>query len=206
VHLGYLVHEPKSAGDRRPELRGTLWDSNEIQRYHDYRLSPTGREEAERIRRRQREIVTDETLGVHASHLTRAWMTEPQRQALVLPLTQLQGGLDGEHHAATVGAAKDLVEAACKVLIAHAGQAVPGDSSLPTLFKSAHALRPVGSNASSGDLARSLAATVQRLAELRNAAGSGHGRASAPELTAADARLAASASAAVAAYLIGDDR
>jgi hypothetical protein len=109
VHLAYLIHAPKSSGDVRPEIPGTMWDQNEVQRYHDYRLTATGREEADRLRRGSREAVTDAVLGARFPTLMRSWMTDGQRGALSAPLTQLQTALDNEHAPGVIGAAKDLV-------------------------------------------------------------------------------------------------
>jgi hypothetical protein len=53
-----------------------------------------------------------------------------------------------------------------------------------------------------GDVGRSLAATVQRLAELRNIAGSGHGRAEEPTVTVRDARLAGTAACGMALFVL----
>lgn len=102
-------------------------------------------------------------------------MTEPQRQAISLPVAHLRLALGNEQY----GAAKDLAEAACRVCIDQAGASVAPSTPLPALFK--ETLRASGLDASRGDLGRSLAATVQRLAELRNAAGVGHGRAAQPD-------------------------
>ena len=96
--------------------------------------------------------------------------------------------------------AKDLVEAACKLTIERGGGTVPGGVGLPAVFK--EALRVGGRNDAGGDLGRSLAAAVQRLAELRNAVGSGYGRASQPAVGAREARLAASAACALALFIL----
>jgi hypothetical protein len=130
----------------------------------------------------------------------RSWMTDGQRGALSAPLRQLQAALDSDHAPTAIGAAKDLVEAACKVSLQRRQQEVPSSMSLTDLYKRT---LPEMADPSAVALGRSLTATVQRLAEFRNAAGSGHGRASAPEVGATDARLAASASMAIAEYVLG---
>ena len=129
-----------------------------------------------------------------------AQISEAHRAALATPLTHLRSALDSQHHAAAVGAAKDLIEAACKVVLSHAGSTIPAGASLPTLFKQAAGV--ADASASGGDLGRSLASTVQRLAELRNAVGAGHGRADQPAVTASDARLAATAACGLAVFLL----
>jgi hypothetical protein len=129
-------------------------------------------------------------------------MTADQQRAIGVPLTQIQTALDDGHAAAVIGAAKDLVEAACKVGLERAGQEVPHDASLPTLFKLTHAATDPYADISGRDLGRSLASAVQRLAELRNAAGTGHGRASVPDVAARDSRLAASSSMAISEFVL----
>jgi hypothetical protein len=200
VYLDYLIHAPKSSGDVGPEFPGTMWEQNEVQRYHDYRLTALGREEADRLRRRGREAITDAVLGGRLPTLIRSWMSDGQRGAISAPLTQLQTALDNDHAPAVIGASKDLVEAACKVSLERRQQQVPASTSLTDLYKRT---LPEITDPSAVALGRSLTASVQRLAEFRNAAGSGHGRASAPEVGATDAHLAASASVAIAEYVLG---
>jgi hypothetical protein len=89
---------------------------------------------------------------------------------------RLQAALDRQDHAATIGAAKELVEAACKITIERTGQDVPERASLPALFKQAQLAVGYGADGSGDPLARSLTTSVQSLAELRNAVGTGHGR------------------------------
>ncbi len=200
VHLGYLNHGPASLGDRWPAVPGPMWGDREVQRYHDYRITPAGREEADRMRRLQRETTTDATLGIRLPTLIRPWMTDGQRRAIAEPLLRLQNALDKEQNPAAIGAAKELVEAACKVTIERSDQAVPNSANLPTLFKQAQAA--IGVDTHGSPLGNSLTSTVQRLAELRNAVGTGHGRASSPDVPTRDARVAASAGAAVAEFLV----
>jgi hypothetical protein len=109
--------------------------------------------------------------------------------------------LDNEQFVAAVGAAKDLTEAACKVAIEHAGGTAPSGDSLPSLFKEALALSGVAP--AYGEVGRSLAATVHRLSELRNAIGAGHGRAAQPDVDGRAARLAASAATGIAMFVLG---
>jgi len=52
------------------------------------------------------------------------------------------------------------------------------------------------------DLSRSLISTTQRLAELRNDVGTGHGRGEQPKVSRRTGRLAASAALAVAEYVL----
>jgi hypothetical protein len=87
------------------------------------------------------------------------------------------------------------------VIVRRAGVEAGDNPPLPTLFKRAHEC-VAGEDGAAGDLGRSLAATAQRLAELRNSAGAGHGRAAAPQIGAREARLAAVAATGLGAYLL----
>jgi hypothetical protein len=202
VEHGYLSHGPRSMGDRRVEVPGRVWDSTQVQRYADYRLTSSGREEADRLRRQAREQRTDAALGNGFARIAPAWLSESQKGAIAEPIGALRAALDANRHGDAIGAAKDLVEAACKISIERAGVPVSGNQSLPALFKQAcSANRDDGSVGE--DLGRSLTTTVLRLAELRNAAGAGHGRASVPDRSAREAHLAASAACGVVAFLFG---
>jgi hypothetical protein len=197
VHGGYLTHGPGSLGDRRPVPYGPLWSDADLQRFSDFRVTAAGREEADRMRRLAREGRTDAALGARLPMLAQPWMSSGQVAALAQPLQALRDALDRGRSGATLGAAKDLVEAACKIAIERGGGTAARSASLPALFKQANSTLPE-TDGSDGALGRSMAATVQRLAELRNAVGAGHGHASVAELPAPLGRLAASAGAGVA--------
>ncbi len=200
VEHEYLTHGPLSMGDSRPVIPGRMWDSTQVQRFTDYRLTAKGREEADRLRRQAREGRTDAALGNGFPQIAPAWLNDSQQGAIAEPIGALRAALDTGRDGDAIGAAKDLVEAACKISIERAGGAVSGNPSLTALFKQACSAtgdeRSVGEN-----LGRSLATTVQRLTELRNAAGAGHGRASVPDRSAREAHLAASAACGVVAFL-----
>jgi hypothetical protein len=200
VHLGYVVWGLRAAADRRPIPTGAMWTPDDLTRFSDYYLTPTGREEADRIRRQQRESLADAAMGAALPRLQRRWMTDVQRRAVSEPLTNLRLALDADRRSAVIGSAKDLVEAACKVTIERAGPPAPTGESLPTLFKlAAEATRK---DKMESDVGHRLAAVVAQLAALRNAAGAGHGRALQPELSESGARLAATAAAGIAVYLL----
>ena len=169
-----------------------------------YELPGNLRAEAERVRRRQREKLADAALGGPLTILMTPLMNEAQSRGLTDPLRRLRAALEGQHHSDAIGAAKDLLEAACRVRLEVAGESTTASdrSSLPTLFK--HALACSEARNIGDDLAKSLTATVGRLAELRNEAGAGHGRADQPHLTPQTARLAATAAWCVAQFLVAD--
>lgn len=202
VELEYLTHGPLSMGDRQPVIPGRMWNSTQVQRVGDYRITAKGREEADRLRRQAREARTDAALGNGVPQLAPAWLSDSQHAAIGEPIAALRAALDADRPGDAIGAAKDLVEAASKISIERSGGAVSGNQSLTALFKQAR--KATGDERSAGeDLGRSLATTVQRLAELRNSAGAGHGRASVPDRSAREAYLAASAASGVAAFLLG---
>jgi hypothetical protein len=203
VTAGYVAHGPKGAGDPQPLPPG-MWSSHDMQRVSDYRLTGEGRAEAERVRRRQREKFADAAMGGPLAVLMTPSMNEAQSRGLTDPLRRLRTALEGEHHSDAIGAAKDLLEAACRVRLEVAGEGMTASdrSSLPTLFK--HALSCSEGRNLGDDLAKSLTATVGRLAELRNDAGAGHGRADQPQIKPQTARLAATAAWGVAQLLAAD--
>jgi abortive infection Abi-like protein len=137
--------------------------------------------------------------------LAQPWLSDAQKRALSDPLRRLHAALDAGKHVVAIGAAKDLGEAACRVAIERTGQAAPRGESLPALFKQAAATLPLEVERD-GVLGHSIAATVQRLAGVRNAAGAGHGHASLPHVSARHARLAAAAASGISDFLLGDER
>ncbi len=201
IQLGYLVWGLRAAADRRPVPVG-LWTPDDLTRFSDYYLTPVGREEADRIRRQRREALTDAAMGATLPRLLHPWMTDAQRRAVSEPLANLRLALDADRRSAIIGAAKDLVEAACRVTIEHSGQQALVRDSLPTLFKLAASAK--GMDSLESGVGTRLAAVAAQLAELRNTAGAGHGRAVQPELSERGARLAATAAAGIAVYLLDD--
>jgi len=200
VNLGFLAHGPKSVGDPRPVPIGD-WTPQDIYRFSNYTVTAIGHAEAEAVRRRKRDSFTDAALGGAFPILIRPWMTDAEKQAVMEPLATLRTALDAERGPAAIGAAKDLIEASCKVVVTRAGVDAGVNPALPTLFKVAH--RSIaGEDRAAENLGRSLASTAQRLAELRNVAGAGHGHAEPPVVGLREARLAASASTGLSAYLL----
>jgi len=99
--------------------------------------------------------------------------------AIAEPLRRLRAALDHEHWFDVVGASKDLVEAACKVSIELGGETPSARADLIALAKEAQRVR---GDDEAAPLSRSVVATVQRLAELRNDIGAGHGHSELPEV------------------------
>ena len=195
VHVKYVTHGVSS--HPRPLPSGPQWSDADLQSVGDYRVTAGGRAEADRMRRLAREARTDAALHADLRQFAQPWMTEDQRRAIADQLRELRDALDGEHVTAAIGAAKNLVEAACILVLEAVNEPVPRDTSLPTLFKLAtgHARGDVGDG-----VGRSLTSTVQRLAELRNTVGAGHGQSSIPPSAPRHARLAASAATGITDY------
>jgi len=112
---------------------------------------------------------------------------------------------------AVIGAAKDLVEATCKLILDESGIAYAAAAPLLDLYRAvAQELRlsrdSVPANARGSEAAQralqGLVTTVQNLAELRNAIGAGHGRAQRMPALERHARLAMGASSTVADFLL----
>ncbi|HEY5053458.1 MAG TPA: abortive infection family protein [Solirubrobacterales bacterium] len=200
VGLGFVAHGPIGFGDPRP-LPVRAWTPQDVYRVSDYTVTGAGHAEAETVRRRKRDSFTDAALGAALPALVRPWMTDTEKRAVSEPLAGLRAALDAERGPAAVGAAKDLVEASCKVITTRAGAEVGENPTLPTLFKAAHRC-VAGEDGTAGDLGRSLVSTAQRLGELRNSAGAGHGHAAPPQLGVREARLAAAAASGLSAYLL----
>ncbi len=193
VDLGYVEPGPV-LGTRAAVPRRVSWTDHDLQSFSDYRVTGAGRQEVGRRRRAQRNEETDATLGYRLIGSDRF---SPNAAAAVgRPLQDLRAALEDERPEAAVGAAKDLVEAACKVVLDAAGTPAGNRSSLAGLFSDARRVLGIAD----ADLGRSLSATVQRLADLRNTVGAGHGRSVASGIGMAEARLAASAASALAAF------
>ena len=204
VHLRYVTPGPALGGAPHTQPPPGPWTDDVLQTFTDYQVTSKGREEADRIHRLRREKATDAALGHVGPILEAPSISEAQRAAIAAPLKRLRTALDHERWVDAVGSAKDLVEAACKVTLAHASQPVPASESLPTLFKRALGAPPP--DGPGGELGRSLTAAVQRLAELRNVSGAGHGHAELRAVAPRDARIAATAAVAVCSYLLDTER
>ncbi len=200
VHDGLIAHGVQGAGDRQPMPPGLYWSQYDLSRVGDYRLTPAGLAEADRVRRQRREALTDKVIGLALPSLSAMELTEGQRHAIKVPLTSLRHALDADRHEAAIGAAKDLVESACKLVATRAGEPVPADASVASLVKLA--LKASSSTPVDGDIARRLAGVIDAVGSLRNAVGTGHGRAEQAKADAELARLAASSACAIARFVL----
>jgi hypothetical protein len=125
-------------------------------------------------------------------------------------LRRIEAGLAADP-AVAIASSKEMVESACKIILDDYGVAYSGKDDLLDLYKKAAAALKLnaesvpdnvkGSQAAQGAL-RALVTTVQRLAELRNELGLGHGRNRASEALTRHAKLAFNTAAAVAEFLL----
>jgi hypothetical protein len=180
--------------------RGAGWTEQDLQTFSRYALTAEGFAAADRERRERRAQAADMTLSP-IGLLSASWLADDWRDSVRVQLVGLRGALDRQEWTAAVGAAKNLTEAAALVVLQRAGQKPPsGRPSVSTLVREAcdAADKP-------DDLAKRSASVVQAVADLRNASDAGHGQAVRAEVPRAEARLAASAAVAVAAFLLADD-
>lgn len=195
-------HRYLTAQSRRfnQELPPVPFTDHDLQGLGEFRITPLGREEAERVRRQWREADTDALLGLRFPDLDHLAASDTQRRAIEGPLRHLREALDQEQWDRVIGSAKDLVEAACKVAIALAGGETSSNEDLPALVKKA--LKATSRNEDADDLAKRLVSATQQLAHMRNTAGIGHGRNDQPEVSRRAGRLAAATALAVAEYVL----
>lgn len=195
-------HKYLTAQSRRfnQELPPPPFTDQDLQGLGEFRITPLGREEAERVRRQSREADTDALLGLRFPDLDRLAASDTQRRAIESPLRHLREALDQEQWDRVIGSAKDLAEAACKVAIALAGGGSSSNEDLPALIK--RVLQAAPGDGDSDDLAKRLVSVTQQLAHVRNTAGIGHGRDADPEVSRRAGRLAAGTALAIAEYVL----
>lgn len=125
-------------------------------------------------------------------------------------LRRIEAGLVADP-AAAIASSKEMVESVCKIILDDYEVSYRNRDDLPTLYKKAATALKLnaesvpdnkkGSEAAQGVL-RSLVTAVQRLAELRNELGLGHGRTRASQALTRHARLAFNSGSAVAEFLL----
>lgn len=122
---------------------------------------------------------------------------------------RIRNALPGDPYQA-IGATKDMLEATMKTILTRRGKAAPGNVEFPKLtFGCLSELGLVGEPATEGERhLRRIASSAQKMIgsanELRNSAGTGHGRVvgEEPVVTVADASLVASTGVILAAWLL----
>lgn len=194
---GYLTAESRRFNSEIPPVPFT---DHDLQGLGEFRITPRGRAEADRVRSQRRQAATDALLGLRFPDLDRLAANDLQRRAIEGPLRHLREALDVEQWDRVIGTAKDLAEAACKVTISLAGGETSSKDDLPAVVK--RALACGAGDEDADDLAKRLVSVTQQLAHMRNAAGTGHGRDEQPEVNRRAGRLAATTALAVAEYVL----
>lgn len=125
-------------------------------------------------------------------------------------LRRIDAGLAADP-AAAIASSKEMVESVCKIILDDYEIPYRSKDDLLTLYKAAAGALKLnaesvpenkkGSQAAQGTL-RALVTAVQRLAELRNELGLGHGRSKASQALTRHARLAFNSGSAVAEFLL----
>jgi hypothetical protein len=125
-------------------------------------------------------------------------------------LRRIDAGLSSDP-AAAIGSSKEMVESTCKVILDDYSVAYTRKDDLMELYKKVADVLKLnaeavpdsarGSQAAQGTL-RALVTTVQRLTELRNELGLGHGRTTPSAAATRHARLAFTAASGVARFLL----
>jgi hypothetical protein len=183
--------------------RGVMWGSRELQEHLGYRPTPEGQSAASLYRQEQRSADARAVLDGHVMVDRHRWLKPDARNALVDQVQALEEMLLSRP-AAAVGSAKDLVEAASKVVLEADGNAVRRREELPSLFR--RAVEAAGSSEAqvpgARTLTRSMVAAAQGLAEMRNQVGTGHGQSQRSAADERHARLAAGLAATLTEYLL----
>jgi hypothetical protein len=138
----------------------------------------------------------------------RQLLTDPR--VLHEHLTRIRDAVDKDP-AAAIGSCKELVESLCKLILERSGVTYPVSEDLPALYRRVAGLlklkaESVPTSAKGSETAqrilRTLATTVQGLAELRNELGLGHGRTSPSPALTRHARLALNSTVTVTEFLL----
>jgi len=206
--VGDLVNDgrlrPGSRHGGSPEVPlGVSWSDAQLQSHYRYRLTDGGRADARETRQLRREQDVDRLLTAAVGEDLLAALPQAARESLEHHLAAVRGALERDDPSAAIGAAKEFVESAAKIALLQAGTQPPAAANLGQLYRQALTCTGRHDPADPGfTMARGAAALVDRVAEMRNKHGSGHGRPQPPDAEARDARLAAQIAIAVTVYLI----
>lgn len=192
--IGELINDERlrygaTSGGSRPVPPRATWSYSDVQIHHDYSLTDSGRRDAAETRR-----LRDRDRALEVFFADRALTPlAGSRAAIAEPARALQRALEEQRAPEAIGAAKELVESACRAVLAD-----QGTPAAPTVGLAALVRLALVDDAASDEiddlrisLARRLAGVADALSVLRNTAGSGHGRAAPSAATAVDADLAA---------------
>lgn len=140
--------------------------------------------------------------------LNRPLLTDPA--VLQQHLTRIRAGI-ADDPAAAIGSSKELVESLLKIILERSGEQYAPGEDMPALYKKVASLlaldaTSIPDSARGSDavkkILRTLTTTVQGLAELRNALGTGHGRTAPSPALARHARLALNSTVTITEFLL----
>lgn len=200
VDRGHLEHGEPQPGLRLPP-KNTAWNDRDMQTAWNYVVTDKGYRRAHEIVIERRYEATDAALGRALPELHASWLTESEAAQVRRCLKQLRNALDDQEPVTVVGAAKELVEAVAVAVLRSEGAPPAAREKFPQLV--AKAARAVDPDAEA--LAKRLGTIAHALAEVRSTTGAQHGGLGERSVTIAEARLAASASAAVCSFLLGQE-
>lgn len=126
--------------------------------------------------------------------------TPDEEEVIRQHLARLERGMEGDDPAAVIGSSKELIESVCKLALTRTGEGYDEADDMPALVKAtqkALALHPesLGPTEDAAKAVKKILGSLSGVAvgviELRNDVGTGHGRATAPNLGPRHAHLAA---------------
>jgi hypothetical protein len=196
---GELAFRSKHPGSRTPPP-GVGWTSSDLQSHLRYSLTEAGRREADRARRLRRDHAAGNALEGRFADGELDVLGPDGAEAVLHHVAELETALRESRWPAAVGAAKDLVESAAHAALAARGEPAAPRTKLQVLVRTAVAAE--AEPYTGWSLSRSVATVAQSLGELRNAEGSGHGRAAPPQVTAVEAEFAAAISVSLARLIL----
>jgi hypothetical protein len=197
-----------------PVVRSDADAVKDLVAFYNERLSPDGFALVATRHMSGRPVFEARAKGVGRNPTTALRIPEYQRlrdpQVFEDHLRRIEAGLATDP-AAAIASSKEMVESVCKIILDDYNVDYRSRDDLLALYKSAAVALKLnaesvpnstkGSKAAQGAL-RSLATTVQRLAELRNELGLGHGRTRTSQALSRHARLAFNVGSAVAEFLL----
>jgi len=208
--VGDLVNDdrlrPTSRAGGSPEApMGMSWGDAQLQSHYRYRLTDGGRVDARETRHLRRQRTVEHLLAGIVNEDSLATLSQPARDAVDHHLQTVRRAIERDDPAAVIGAAKELVEAAAKIVLARAGVQPNARASLGQLYRQALVATGRSDQEAPGfTMSRGAASLIDRLAQLRNKHGSGHGRPQPPDAEQRDGRLAARVAVAATEYLLSD--
>jgi hypothetical protein len=197
---GRLAFRGRLGGGQPTPPTGAPWASRDLQNHTGYYLTGDGRRDAQTTRQMRRDREVSDALAGQLPSEELAALGPTGVAAVRHNAAEMEAALLDGRWAAAVGAAKDLVESAAHSVLAARGEPADTNTKLMQLVRAA--FDAADDRAPGWSLARASVSLAQGLTELRNDEGAGHGRATAPEVGAAEAEFAAVTATALARLLV----